>query len=57
MLPPPKPRCDETTQKLGPAIGVRLPIDVDEQIRQMPNPTKWLRQIITEAVENAKKLD
>jgi hypothetical protein len=32
-------------------ISVKLPIEVDEWIRELPNRTEWLRQAITEKYE------
>ena len=36
-------------------IGIRLPKDVDEALRAMPNRTEFLRNLITEAVRKQKK--
>lgn len=29
--------------------AVRLPVDIDEFVRSLPNRTEWLRQVIVEA--------
>ena len=59
----PKFRQDEQTGKFIPTgepvmaekpICVRLPIDVDEALRKMPNRTKFLREVISEAVRQQK---
>ena len=36
-------------------ICVRLPVDVDQLVRSMPNRTEFLREVITAAVRQQKK--
>ncbi len=60
----PKYKQDEKTGRFAatglPAmsektIGIRLPKDVDEALRAMPNRTEFLRNLITEAVRKQQK--
>jgi hypothetical protein len=33
------------------AIGIKLPVEIDEVVRSLPNRSAWLRQVITEAAQ------
>jgi predicted DNA-binding protein len=54
-----KPRTDIRTQfKSGEVemadkpISVRLPKELDEKVRALPNRTQWLRKVIEQAMED-----
>jgi hypothetical protein len=33
------------------AIGIKLPVEVDEVVRSLPQKAEWLRRVITEAAQ------
>lgn len=35
-------------------LAIRVPVEVDEFVRALPNKTEWLRRVIQEAVEREK---
>lgn len=35
-------------------ISVKLPCSLDRQVRDRPNPSQWLRQVIADALEKEK---
>jgi len=49
----PKPTCKferKSEVELAPQMtGVRLPLDIDEYVRSLPNKTEWLRKAIADA--------
>jgi hypothetical protein len=51
----PNPKCKFTTdypKKVAKkAVAVKLPIEVDEFVRSLPNRTDWLRQAIVAQFE------
>lgn len=38
-------------QKQGESMGVRLPLDLDQLVRQLPNRSEYFRQAIIEKLE------
>jgi hypothetical protein len=45
-------RSDRTTEPLADKIlAVRVPIEIDARIRDLPDKTAWLRRVIVEAAE------
>lgn len=47
--------CDGITEPLAAKpLTVRVPVEVDEAIRGLPNKAEWMRRVLTEAV--AKEL-
>jgi hypothetical protein len=46
-----RPRADDTSESLGSAMGLRLPLSIDEMVRSLPNRSAWLRRVITEAAQ------
>ncbi|NET16930.1 MAG: hypothetical protein F6K08_30995 [Okeania sp. SIO1H6] len=36
-------------EKLGPGMGIRLPLKIDAYVRSLPNRSEWIRKVITEA--------
>lgn len=59
VMPNSKYKQDEETGRFAPSgqplmadspICVRLPLDIDAAIRDMPDRTEFLRDVITEAV-------
>ncbi|MGL4621467.1 MAG: hypothetical protein ACRCZS_20810 [Chroococcidiopsis sp.] len=39
------------TEMAKEVVGVRLPIDLDEYVRSLPNRSEWLRKAIAEAYQ------
>ncbi|NET14307.1 MAG: hypothetical protein F6K08_16460 [Okeania sp. SIO1H6] len=46
-------------ERLGPGMGIRLPLKIDAYVRSLPNRSEWIRKVITEAAlaEIASKSD
>ena len=36
-------------------LAVRVPVDIDEYVRSLPNRAEWLRKLIVEAVERERQ--
>lgn len=36
-------------------VSVKLPVEVDQFVRSLPNRTEWLRRVIVEAVEREQQ--
>lgn len=50
-----KPLYGEPMAKL--AIGVKLPIELDEYVRALPNRAEWLREAIAEKRQREQNSD
>lgn len=45
-------RADCTNEVLSQqAIAVKLPLEIDQRIRELPNKAAWLRRVIVEAAK------
>jgi hypothetical protein len=46
-----KPQGEVIGQLSNKAIGIKLPVEIDQVVRSLPNKAAWLRQVITEAAQ------
>jgi hypothetical protein len=46
-----KPQGEVNGQLSSKAIGIKLPVEIDEVVRSLPNKAEWLRRIIAEAAQ------
>jgi hypothetical protein len=46
-----KPQGEVNGPLSNKAIGIKLPVEIDEVVRSLPHKAEWLRRVITEAAQ------
>jgi hypothetical protein len=46
-----KPQGEVNGPLSNKAIGIKLPVEIDEVVRSLPNKAVWLRRVISEAAQ------
>lgn len=46
-----KPQGEVSGELAKKAIGVKLPVEIDQAVRALPDTSAWLRRVITEAAQ------
>jgi hypothetical protein len=46
-----KPQGEVNSPLSNKAIGIKLPVEIDEAVRSLPHKALWLRHVISEAAK------